>query len=316
MKNTAGPLVSIIIPAYNAERWIRDTLRSAIDQTWTRLEIVVINDGSSDRTETFARSSNDARVSVFTQQNAGAAAARNRGLQESRGEMVQFLDADDILAPDKIELQLEALGSMGSDAIASCQWGRFSASVDNAEFRPEPVWQISDPVQWLVQSFAGGGMMQPAAWLTPRSIADAAGPWNEALTLHDDGEYFTRVLLRSRRNEFVPAARVYYRDVPESLSRRRGRSAIESAFAVCRARAEHLLAVRSDVEARRALATQYAQFAYEYMTSAGDLTNDALKEIRLLDARPHALAGSLPFKALTMLAGFDTALRIRRTLLA
>src|SRR5262245_21908195 len=104
------PLVSILIPAFNASRWIADTIQSALAQTWPRTEIIVVDDGSTDDTLAIARGFASQGVSVTTQPNRGASAARNVALARSRGDFIQWLDADDILAPDKIERQMEAYG--------------------------------------------------------------------------------------------------------------------------------------------------------------------------------------------------------------
>src|SRR6266513_205442 len=99
-------LVSILIPAYNAEAWIREAIESALDQTWQNKEIMVVADGSCDRTLQVARSFESKVVKVPTQANHGVCAARNRLLQLAQGDHLQWLDADDIIAPDKIALQL------------------------------------------------------------------------------------------------------------------------------------------------------------------------------------------------------------------
>src|SRR5437868_14667996 len=100
------PLVSILIPAYNAGPWIGDTIRSALDQTWPRKEIIVVDDGSGDQTLQVARQFASKNVSVVTQENQGASAARNRALSLSRGDYIQWLDADDLLSPNKIAKQM------------------------------------------------------------------------------------------------------------------------------------------------------------------------------------------------------------------
>src|SRR6266850_5014325 len=96
------PLVSILIPAFNSEKWIADTLRSAIAQTWQRKEIIVVDDGSCDETLAIARQIEVEKVCVVTQKNQGAAAARNKAFSLSQGDYIQWLDAYDLLAPDKI----------------------------------------------------------------------------------------------------------------------------------------------------------------------------------------------------------------------
>ncbi|MEY4916996.1 MAG: hypothetical protein RL616_909 [Verrucomicrobiota bacterium] len=103
------PLVSILIPAYNSEQWLADTLRSALAQTWANKEIIVVDDGSRDGTLALARSFESLGVKVATQNNSGASAARNHAFRLSQGEFIQWLDADDLLAPGKITSQMNAI---------------------------------------------------------------------------------------------------------------------------------------------------------------------------------------------------------------
>ncbi|PYX04484.1 MAG: hypothetical protein DMG85_17690 [Acidobacteria bacterium] len=112
------PLVSILIPAYNAEPWIADTIRSTLRQTWPRTEIIIVDDGSRDRTFEIAQQFSSDYVFVVTQENQGAAAARNRAFELCQGDYIQWLDADDLLWPDKIAKQMEA-----SDGSYT-RWGR------------------------------------------------------------------------------------------------------------------------------------------------------------------------------------------------
>jgi len=102
-------LVSILIPAYNSEEWIAETIQSAVAQTWARKEIIIVDDGSRDRTAEVARSFASQNVKVVSTQNQGSSAARNFAFRLSQGDYIQWLDHDDLLAPDKIERQLAAL---------------------------------------------------------------------------------------------------------------------------------------------------------------------------------------------------------------
>ena len=96
------PLVSILIPAFNAGAWIADTIASAVQQTWPNKEVIVVDDGSRDDTLSVARACASSQVKVVTQANQGAAAARNQAYSICQGDYIQWLDADDLLGPDKI----------------------------------------------------------------------------------------------------------------------------------------------------------------------------------------------------------------------
>ena len=207
------PLVSILIPAHNAEAWIADTLKSAIAQTWQRKEIIVVDDGSTDRTAIIAKRFAPKEVAVVCTENQGAAAARNRALELSRGDYIQWLDADDLLAPDKIERQIATLREFDSRRILlSSPWAYFSYRTRRARFVPTPLWQDLSPVEWLLRKMSGNMVfMQTATWLTSRELTETAGPWDARLISDDDGEYFCRVLLASEGTRFVPEGRVFYR---------------------------------------------------------------------------------------------------------
>jgi O-antigen/teichoic acid export membrane protein/glycosyltransferase involved in cell wall biosynthesis len=208
----AMPLVSILIPAYNAEEWIADTIRSAIAQTWPRIEIIVVDDGSTDQTVAIARQFEPQGVRVVEQKNQGASAARNRAFSVSRGDYIQWLDADDLLAPDKIARQMQAV-EQGADKLVlfSSPWAHFMYRPYRAQFAPTELWHDLSPVEWLLRKMGQNLYMQTATWLVSRELTEAAGPWDIRLLGDDDGEYFCRVLIASKGVRFVPEAKVYYR---------------------------------------------------------------------------------------------------------
>lgn len=206
------PLVSVLIPAYNAEDWIADTIRSAMAQTWPRIEIIVVDDGSKDQTLAIARQFEPQGVQVVGQTNKGASAARNKAFSLSKGDYIQWLDADDLLAPDKIARQMELVRrGVGKRTLLSCSWGRFMYRPHHAEFVTTALWSDLSPVEWLLHKMGQNVYMQTATWLVSRELTEAAGPWDTRLLGDDDGEYFCRVLLASHGVRFVPDAKVYYR---------------------------------------------------------------------------------------------------------
>ncbi len=206
------PLVSILIPAYNAEALLADTVKSALAQTWARKEIIIVDDGSRDGTLAAAKKFESAEVKVVTQANQGAAATRNRAFSLAQGDYIQWLDADDLLSPDKVALQMAAAESAADPRrLFSSGWGYFRFRPRQAKFVPSLLWENLTPLEWLQRKWENNLHMQTATWLTSRELSVAAGPWNSNLLGDDDGEYFFRVIRASSGVCFVPGGKVYYR---------------------------------------------------------------------------------------------------------
>jgi glycosyltransferase involved in cell wall biosynthesis len=119
------PLVSIVIPCYNAELYIRRAVESALTQTYENVEVLIVDDGSTDKTPSIVREF-DGKVTLIRQPHSGGSAARNKGLNCARGEFVQFLDADDALASEKVKEQMTHLLSTGVDLVYS-DWFQYEA---------------------------------------------------------------------------------------------------------------------------------------------------------------------------------------------
>ena len=307
------PLVSILIPAYNAEPYLAETLRSALAQTWARKEIVVVDDGSKDGTAAVARSFADAGIRFLAQPNAGAAAARNRAFRGCSGDYIQYLDADDLLAPDKIEVQLRRLEEEGPDCVAACRWGRFFGRPETAWFVPEPFWTDLPPVDWLVSCRERVSMMHPGAWLVPRRVVERAGPWDESLSLNDDGEYFCRVVLASHKVCFCADAVSYYRSgLPSSLSGSKSAAAWLSEFRSVERSTAHLLAREDSPRVRRACARQYQNFVYAAYPDVPDLIRQAEQRVAGLGGGSLPCPGGPKFRLVAGLLGWRGTKRLQR----
>ena len=213
------PLVSILMPAYNAEAFIADTLKSAIAQTWENKEIIVVDDGSRDRTAEIASQFASQGVRVVSQKNQGAATARNKAFELSKGDYIQWLDADDLLSPDKIASQVKLIEATATrKTLFSGVCGLFRFRPDSADFAPSALCADLPPLEFLLRKIEQNLFMQTATWLVSRDLITAAGPWDTRLLSDDDGEYFCRVVRASDGIRFCPDAKVFYRVGSDGLS--------------------------------------------------------------------------------------------------
>lgn len=309
------PLVSIVIPCHNAAPWLAATLESALAQTWPEKEILVIDDGSTDDSATVARRFESRGVAVRAQANRGASAARNHGLRLTRGDYIQFLDADDLLTPDKIAAQVARLEREGTDCVATCRWARFRDDPTAAEYFASEVFADLVPVDYLLLHTAKQGTMHPAAWLVPRAVAGRAGPWDESLSLNDDGEYFARVALASRRLVFSSTGASLYRSgVAGSLSRRRDPRALASLARSIELIAGHLCRAEDSPRVHRALADYWQRLAYEVYPDSPETYRRAVAETKALGGSRLRPAMGARQRLLAYLVGWKLARHLVRRL--
>ena len=310
--------VSIIIPLYNSEAYIAQTIDSCLAQTHDNIEIIVVENGSTDQGYQIVKSIDDKRLSVYQIPKPNAAAARNYGYHKAKGAYIVFLDADDMLAPNKIELQLTAISKKPEGWVACCAWAKFKTNTKEAIITPQEVWYIQNPITWCINSWMGGGMMIPGCWLMPKSIIEQAGLWDENLSLHDDGEFMCRVILASKGNVFVENTVVYYRQQDNSLSRQhKSKMAAESALLVYKSYQKEILKFQDSKLTKRALARNFSRFIYEYYPAHAQLIKEAYREINELGVKAP-LVGSASFKLIQRIVGFKLAIgltSIKRTLL-
>lgn len=310
---TAKPTVSVLIPSYNSERWIAQTLDSVLAQSYRALEIIVADDGSNDRSVEIIERYAARGVRLLTVPHAGAAAARNAAYRACTGDLIQFLDADDLLSANKIETQVQRL-MCEPESVAICQWGRFEHDPSQVRLDPSGAWQDSAPADWLVETWQrGGGMLFPAMWLVPRAIIERAGLWREDLSLNDDGEFFTRVVLASHRVLFCGDATAYYRSgIVGSLSSARSDKAWRSGYAAIESSLQNALKAEDSERMRRCGAIMwqtYAHAAYPYQAA---LANDALRNARKLHPVSLQPDGGRTFRWASALLGWKTARTLQK----
>ena len=190
------PLVSVIVPAYNAERFLGRALRSGLAQTYPNLEIIVVDDGSTDRTPEVIRSFTDARVRHLSQPNRGQGAARNLGIRASAGRYVTFLDADDVYLPLKVERQVEFLTVHPDCEVVFCDALHFYSQRPRTllvrKSRPRPVDMLRELVRASVVNpntmMISGEILRGGFWF--REDRYYPEEWDLCLRLVRAGHWF------------------------------------------------------------------------------------------------------------------------------
>lgn len=303
LSSISHTLVSIIIPVYNAEKRLAETINSALNQTWQNIEIIIVDDGSTDGSINIARSFTDARIKVFQQSNKGASAARNLGLQYAKGKYIQFLDADDLLSGEKIAAQVKLLDN-SDDLIAVCDTIHFIDGTDPYRVKPTKEWYNSgsdDPVDFLLKLYMGnevipgyGGMIQPNAWLTPAVLIKKAGHWNEFKCPDDDGEFFCRVILASKGVRYSSTGTNYYRKYikGKSLSAQKTREAFQNTLLAIDLKYSYLKARTNSKLLDKIFARHYWDLGVASYPLHIAISNKAIKQAKKMDYKgPKYVSG-------------------------
>ncbi len=199
--------VSVIIPCYNAARWVAEAVNSCIAQTYQPIEVIVVDDGSTDDSLAVLRLFGE-KIKVETGPNRGGNHARNRGFALSHGEYIQFLDADDYLLSDKIASQVAFLADTGADVV----YGDWRHQFHEPDGR---IWQddihVSGHQSDVLASLLAGWWVAPVALLWRRKAVVAGGGWDESLAAGQDRDFFLSVAMTGADVRYQPGCHSIYR---------------------------------------------------------------------------------------------------------
>ena len=262
-------LVSYIMPAYNAGKYIGEALESCHAQDYRPLEAVVVDDGSTDNTpdvvKEFKEKHDDDTFSIvyIRQENAGPSAARNNGLRQSRGEVLGFLDADDLMPEGRTALLCGALDRHGA-TIAYGTYESIRTSKDTAKYASASGGK--DTAKWEEVSHKPIVKFVPGLWnfLMRRELAEQAGPLSEEFTYSEDFEYVVRLRLQGPKMVRTEEVVHFYRKTPGSITGtpkpQNARDRLLSAKAVLKLMRDFDI---SDAESRRRLHHRFRRTAIE-----------------------------------------------------
>jgi glycosyltransferase involved in cell wall biosynthesis len=203
--------VSIIIPCYNAARFLRAAIESAFRQTRPPLEVIVVDDGSTDESVSIAQAFGK-RVTVVHQHNQGPSVARNTGVAASTGRYLMFLDADDLLKPESVERLTRAV-TVGTRTVAVMGCAHFRDDPDT----PFAVrrWTIDELLPYILRE----NLANPICWLTPRELFDEVGGFPDDVRVFEDWDFFAQIALRGARLRTVSYVGGLYRVHDSSVMR-------------------------------------------------------------------------------------------------
>jgi glycosyltransferase involved in cell wall biosynthesis len=291
------------------------TIKCLQNQTYSNLEIIIVDDGSTDNTQQVLKGVQDHRFCFYLQQNKGASSARNKAFDLSSGEFIKFMDADDLLNPECIEKQLNRIIDK-RDSVASGKWGRFFKSdISDFKLATEKIWgEDYSGIDWLVNSLidAGSNMTQPGIFLIPRNIIDKVGVWNEELNLFDDFQFMTKVIANSRQVLFCEDAILFYRSgLGSNLSNRKSDENMLSAFKSLKEGVQTILEKRNDLQSRLACANTCQRWAFQFYPDHKELCKYTELQIQKLGGSRILLGNSKMINLISVLIGWKMAKRLR-----
>lgn len=301
-------LVSVVMPVYNAAQYLREAVQSLIDQTYTKWELIAVDDGSTDDSWSILQSLDDTRIKTFQRKNGGQCAATNTGLQHISGDLVLFFDADDLMDARKIEAQVHLL-SASPDSVSVGRWAFFMHDISDVKFKEEPIYFSGPATDWLYKLWATDTMMPNHGYMIPRRILEKAGTfYDEGLLLNIDFEYFTRIILNAESVVYAADSVCYYRKGVATAKTYKPK--LEKRLSALEARKmaiQYLLGRDNSPEARQA-----AQMSLTILTfSFPEIRPFAKKVLAELGLGSFASFGGARFNTVSSLIGFENTIRLK-----
>ncbi len=313
-----NPKVSILIPLYNAKEYIAETIDSCLNQTYDNIEIIIVDDGSTDSSLEIAKKYEKEykHIKVEAQNNSGASAARNRAFKLSSGDFIQYLDADDILHPDKIRLQMEVLQEEDDSTIIYGKLGVFHKEIKSTIWMKLTVNKnYDDSKQFLLDLWESGEGFITFRWLIPKKLIADSGGWNEKLSTNDDGEFFARVVFKAGKVLFSKNSIGYLRtDNENSLSRNITKKALQSIFDSFETYVELFKDKMNRSDVRRSLAYVYSKYLYSVYPEYKDLVEKTEEKLGYLGFQKPIIKKGKKYYYLSKFIGVYGVIRIRSLL--
>lgn len=313
----SNSLVSILIPCYNAEKYIAKTLDSVLAQTYTNWECIIVDDYSNDNSLEIIKRYNQqypGKIKIYSNLRKGACAARNIAFEKSSGKYIQYLDADDLISENKLEVQVNILEQSDVNIVFG-KWFTFREKPENFVANDLKIYKNhSSGVDFLTEMWLNDEIVSSHAWLCERTLLLKTGNWNESLLKNQDGEFFCRVVLNAVKICFDNNTISFYRlnnpnSITSSSTYSKAASTLRS-YIICQ---KCLFVVEESERTHASINRILSNFVYRNFHLYPDLVNEALLQIKKNGQKPSIHGGNI-FNILTRILGFKTAMKIKAQL--
>lgn len=309
-KKKEHPLVSICIPLYNASEYIEETLNKIFEQTYENIEVVVVDDHSTDGSYEILKTFESDKIKLYKNPKNGGNAARNYAFQQSKGDYIKFMDADDYCSENMIKAQLERLLNEGNENTLIFSPLRL-LHPDGSFWHPPRLIDkdFSPGIELLIAIWKRKGFHCPHCHLMHRYLVEKSGGWDEKIIKNQDGEFFARISAIADKSLSVPSEYAVWRRTMKGVSNQTKLDSIDSVIDTLDITSKLLFNYDDSLEMKRICGKYIGFYVYQEYPNIKPL----LPKIELL-AKTNDIEINLPerkiLKLLTLCFGWKTALKL------
>jgi len=307
------PQVSICIPVYNAEKFLHDTLDSLLQQDYPRVEVIVVNDQSTDSSAQILSHYSD-KIKVFQSEKKGANSSRNQAYQHCKGDYIIFFDADDWIPKNFISSQVESIANR-RDCVVVSEWGRFFIEKNDYTKDPNIVEHDLSFHDWIIHYWTRNNhMTPPGRVMIPRDVLVQAGLWNEELSLNHDLEFYSRIFRTSRKILYNSKGSFYYRSGTGGVSSKvyEYQQQLSNFRSIEMATSAALTEFPEDVQVKLACANMWQLFIYENYPRHELLTSKAREYMTQLGGSDFEFPAGGVTKTLLRFFGWKITKKVKK----
>lgn len=304
------PLVSILIPLYNAEQYIEETITRALKQTYPNIELIIVDDHSTDNSLEIAQKHSSDKVHIYTNPNKGGNSARNYAFQMCNGEYIKFMDADDYCTDDMIEKQMERMLADGDKDTLIFSPVKMLYPDARLFLPPREIDKDYVPgIELLIDIWRGKGWNCPHCHLLHRELFLKSGGWDETIIKNQDGEFFARVAASASKSLSVKSVFAIWRQTGNGVSSELSLKAQKSMLHTYDIISHLILNYRDNEENRYNCARYIGSFVYRFYPQIEPIMPRVYEILDYLN-QPLILPKRRLLKLLRCLFGWKIALRL------